>query len=421
MKKLITQVSVYIYSTIFEIVRFIGIPILSKMKRSREWKVAERQKMPYSIRDHRGHNVVWLHAASLGEAKLLYKFIEILERVHPEDLYAVTGLTKNGVEYLEQHRTNSVCAIGYMPLDTLSLVNQLITKFQVSRVWLLETEIWPCMIYACISKGIPIGIMNARMETNSFTMYKFFRWAMGYLFESIDIVLAQNEEYADRYVQVGVNRERIRIVGNIKSYIIVKRPNIDDWRLLRKNLNIEENACVITAGCIHPGEGIVLRRSQEMLESMGLKTKLIIVPRHLQEVSVLMDEIGEKIIRLHDLTTHRFWDCCIIEKVGILEDMYKLADAAIVGGTFVNVGGHNVWEPARFGIPVFFGPDYHTQTESCEKLMNSGVGFKTGNSEDLAAAIYKVLRTDARKFIQSEMQFMEMVNKRRSVLEPLIP
>ena len=107
--------------------------------------------------------------------------------------------------------------------------------------------------------------------------------------------------------------------------------------------------------------------------------------------------------------------------MGILDEMYKISDIAFVGGTFVDVGGHNVWDPARFGIPVFFGPDYHTQTEGCEKLMDAGVGFAAANGLELAEQIVRVMKKEPRKFINAEILFMETVNKEQSIIEPLLP
>ncbi len=409
------------YSTILELVRCLVFPFLKRISDRKGWDLAARQRFPYSIKDHRNRAVVWVHAASLGEAKLLHKFLEILEQRHPEDLYLVTATTRNGVQYLQERPTNTICATGFLPIDTIPLIKGVIEHFRVSRVWLLETELWPSMLWTCKRKGIPVGIVNARMEEKSFVNYRRFKGVLQYLFECFDVVLAQNETYAERFTQLGVKIKNIHIVGNLKSHIMIKRPPRKEWLALRKGLNLNDSQFVITAGCVHALEGKALKTCFDILKNSNMPCKLIIVPRHLEEVPELLAQMDGNVAHIRDIATSSKWEICLIEKIGILDDMYKIADAAIVGGTFDSTGCHNVWDPAKYGIPVFFGPCYHTQKDGCEKLMNSGVGFRAENPAELASAIIRVMKTDAKKFVNAQIMFKETINKSQSVLEPLIP
>jgi 3-deoxy-D-manno-octulosonic-acid transferase len=190
---------------------------------------------------------------------------------------------------------------------------------------------------------------------------------------------------------------------------------------VRNALNLNDNDFVITAGCAHAGEGKILRHCFDQLKEFNSNCKMIVIPRYLDEVPVLMEETGNIAIHLNEISTHQEWDMCIVGKLGILDDMYKIADSAIVCGTFTDIGGHNVWDAARFGIPVFFGPDYRTQTDSCETLITAGVGFSVSNGDHLAEKIFTVMKTDAKNFVSSQVAFIDKVNKSQSALEPLIP
>jgi len=420
-EKQLFAVAIHVYSILFDIAHSIAGIFLSKVGERRKWDIHHRQHPPSPVRDLRNRSVVWLHAASLGETKLLYKFLEVLEQRHPEDLYLVTATSRSGVEFLERQKTSSICGVGYLPFDSLTLMNATLKQYGIKRVWLLETELWPSMLWACKKKKIPVGIVNARMENKSFERYFRFRKLLAPLLSVFDIVFAQTEEYAERFVKVGIPSEIIHVVGNIKGHIYIKRPSKRDWLSLRRGMNLTEGSFVLAAGCVHAGEGKEIRKCIDMLSRKNLPCKVIVVPRHLQEVPAIMDEIGGSVAHFKEITTSRKWSVCIIEKMGILDDVYRIADAAFVGGTFVPVGAHNVWDPARFGIPVFFGPDYHTQIESCEKLLSAGVGFKVENGEELANSILKVIRVEPRKFVSAQMTFVETINKRQSILEPLIP
>ncbi|MDO5577580.1 MAG: glycosyltransferase N-terminal domain-containing protein, partial [Fibrobacter sp.] len=404
-----------LYGYTFEVIRRTIFPLLNGISQKKGWDLPLRQKLPFPVRDFRNRTVVWVHAASLGETRLLYKFLDILSQRHPDDLYLLTSTTKTGVQYLQTNRTSSVCATGYLPIDTIPLINTIVNHFHISRVWLLETELWPSMLWVCKKHSIPVGIVNARMEEKSYNRYIKFRKILSSIFSQFDILFAQNDEYADRFEALGVNRENIHIVGNIKSQIMIKRPSRNEWLQTRKQLNLSENNLVITFGCVHAGEGKDIRACFDLLEESGLKCKMILVPRHLDEAEQIIDEFAMDVVRLNDIQTSQPWNVCTIEKMGILDEMYKIADAAFIGGTFVDIGGHNIWDAAQFGIPVFFGPDFHTQKDSFERLLIAGVGFKANDGERLALQILRVMKTEAYKFIHAQTMFIETVNKSQSV------
>ncbi len=409
------------YSMVLNILRFTAIPFIRFFSRRNVWDIDKRLKLPSPVRDFRQKKVVWVHASSLGEAKLLLKFCAMLHNKHEDDLYLVTATTPSGVEFLEKNLQPTFCAVGFQPLDTISMVKRVVDHYHVSRLWLLETEIWPSMLWVCRKRRIPVGIANGRIEQDSYKWYLRLRRIITKLLEPVDVVLAQSEEYAARFIELGVRKSAVHVVGNIKGHIRIKRPPKKEWLEVRRAMNIEENSFLVTAGCIHRGEGAVIRSFFSSLESMGYPCKLIVVPRYCGESAELLDEIGGNVLHLTEKSTARRWEICLIEKTGILENMYKASDAAIVGGTFVDIGGHNVWEAASYAIPVFFGPYYHKQLDSCSLLINAGVGFSVSDGRTLAECMYKVVKQEPFRFIENQQRFIESVNKTMSVVEPLLP
>lgn len=423
MREALTGFCIVFYSAVFELARRLAGPCANGIGRKKGWNLDERQKIPHIVSglDRCSRTAVWVHAASLGEAKLLQQFLGMLHARNPGDCYVVTATTRSGVEYLERMKSRSVAAVGFLPLDTLPLMKSLIRNFRISRLWLLETELWPAMLWACFTEGIPVGIANARIEEKSFANYRRLGLVVRPLLRRLDVVLAQNETYAQRFLSLGVRPETLHVVGNMKGYIRIGRPSAAERLARRRSMHLAESDIVITAGCLHRGEGGVLRRCLDELSRRGRRCKCIVVPRYLEESEEIAGELGSSVLRLSEAGTAAAWDTCIVEKMGILETMYRIADAAIVGGTFVNIGGHNVWEPARFGIPVFFGPDCQTQNSSCEKLLTFGVGCKVSSGEELAGGLERTLWIDPQKFAAAERIFAEYSNQQQRVIEPLIP
>ncbi len=413
--------AVLFYSALLDCLRVALTPLLRGMSERKGWDLEKRQKLPSPVRDFRGKKVIWLHAASLGEAKLLIKFHAMLRERHEDDFYLVTATTRNGVAFLEKNLQPAFCAIGFQPIDTVALVSRIVNHYSVRRLWLIETEFWPAMLWVCKHKNIPVGIVNGRIEAGSFNRYRKLKWFLSPLISRFDPVLAQSDAYAERFVALGVPGNAVHVVGNIKGHVRIERPHKKEWLAVRRGLNIDEGAFVVTAGCMHAGEGEVLRAFFTRMERRGYPCKLVVVPRYGEEAAALLDEIGGNVAHFTDTATSRRWDICVIEKTGILDDMYKAADAAIVGGTFVPVGGHNVWDAACFSIPVFFGPDYHTQEESCTLLQRAGVGFSVPDAQTLADRMYEVVKEQPLRFLEAQARFVEETNKTRSIVEPLLP
>jgi 3-deoxy-D-manno-octulosonic-acid transferase len=207
----------------------------------------------------------------------------------------------------------------------------------------------------------------------------------------------------------------------MKKRVSVKRPAYDEWKRLRKHMNLDENSIVITAGCIHAEEGATIREALDRIAEMKLGWKWIVVPRYLDDVPVIMTALGADAVLSRETFITRDWRVCVIGAYGVLEDLYRIADAAVVGGGFADAGGHNVWEAAQFAIPVFWGPHCYEQRESCETLAAAGVGFETAGGNDLSNTMFRVMKTEAKLFITAQQAFLAAFAGSADSLEQVIP
>jgi 3-deoxy-D-manno-octulosonic-acid transferase len=390
---------------------------------ARGWNLAERSNGPCPKYPGSAKETVWIHAASLGESKILVRFLDILRHRHPGQSYLVTATTKTGVDYLRRAcDDDDVEAVGFLPLDTIGRIRRLIRTFRVRRVWVMETELWPSMLWTCMRMSVPLGLVNARIEERSLMSYRRMAWLLSPLLCFPDVVLAQNAQYGDRFERLGIPPQRIRITGNMKSYVTIHPPKAAERARLRSTLLLDNNELCMTAGCLHAGEGVVLRQALDIVRNSGIALKCIVVPRHLRESQALARELGPGTVVVQEPSaTVAAWDVCLIDKMGILDAMYRIADAAFIGGTFDTTGGHNMWDAAQFGIPVLFGPDVHTQQESGRALLSAGVGFGVTSAEELGGALMASLRDSREQFLRSRDAFMIKINRQSNTIEELIP
>jgi 3-deoxy-D-manno-octulosonic-acid transferase len=385
------------------------------------WNLTERGRGPVPKNPKAADDTVWIHAASLGESKLLIRFLGILRKKNPGRFYLLTATTKTGVDYLRTHDGDDIAGVGFLPVDTIGRMRKMIDTFHITRVWVMETELWPSMLWTCRRKAVPLGLVNARIEERSLSSYRRLGWLLSDLLRYPGIVLAQNEAYAGRFERLGIPRQHIHIIGNLKSSVSVHPLPYKERAGMRAALSLDNKDLCLTAGCLHSGEGVVLRKALDIAAASGLTLKCIIVPRHLRETHSIARELGPSTIVFPEPRTMSRWDICIIDKMGILDAMYRIADAAFVGGTFNTTGGHNMWDPAQFGIPVLFGPNIHTQQESVGALTAAGVGFQANTAEELARALIAVLRDKREQFIRSRDAFMDEINRERNTIENVIP
>ena len=421
MSHLLLRLLIHTYSSIMESARLLALVLLRFTPLREQWDIAARAAVPLARKSGALKPAVWIHAASLGECKLLVRFLAILRSRHPGQEYVLTATTRTGVDYLRRCEGNDIIAAGFLPFDTMRLMLSLLSTYSISRVWLMETELWPAMLLACREKRVPVGLANARIEEDSLSWYLRFTWLLSPLLCYPDAVLAQNETYAARFTRLGVAPAAIRVTGNLKSYVTVRPLSQQDRGRLRSAMGIAPNDICITAGCLHAGEGAVVKTALDSMKRMGLVARCIIVPRHLKDAASIARDLGNGTLRLSDTAAPQQWDICIVEKMGVLEDMYKIADAAIVGGTFDATGGHNMWDAAQFGIPLFFGPNYRTQQESGDTLLRAGVAFRAGDGEELARLIVQALRDNAGKFQEAQAAFSGEINNKSHSIEDLIP
>jgi 3-deoxy-D-manno-octulosonic-acid transferase len=413
-----------LYSMGISVICILGKLLTCISPRFSSWEIDKRSVgpiLPANI--PQTERRIWIHGASLGEVRLIPKLLSILDHKHPSDTYVLTATTKTGLHFLQTLKNPSIKATGYFPFDTVLSMKKFLRVSNFSRIWILETEIWPSLLYCCKKLSIPIGCINGRIEEKSLLRYKQFRWFIAPLLATFNPVLVQSEVYAARYEYCGARKETIKVFPNLKSIITIQQIDQDKKNRLREKLCISPTDLVLTAGCVHPGEGLILRRAAEFLKNRGVKITCILVPRHLKASKVLLSELDSDAKLFDSCNAKESFSMCIINQMGILEDMYSLADAAFVGGTFVSIGGHNMWNAAQFGIPVFFGPHYQTQYESCKTLQDARIGFLTGGAEGIAQGILTHVVNNPGKsaFKKASTTFAESLNNKISDLGPFLP
>ena len=305
--------------------------------------------------------VIWLHAVSLGETKALSTLVPHIRKSHPDSFIYVTTVTETGQEQAKKSIPDAD-EIAYLPLDFSWIIKSFVRKIKPALLILVEGDYWYNMIREVKKQGGKIVVVNGKLSEKSMKRYLAIRSFSRKLFNSVDHFCIQGESYLERFLKLGISPDNLTITGNLKFDI--PGAKLDDLDELRTKFKLKPTDRVITLGSTHEGEEELLYKSLIPALSLDPNLKVLIVPRH-----------PERFARVKNLIHHP--QIRVIDQMGILPKCYRLSHLAIVGGSFVKgIGGHDIFEPAKIGIPTLYGPYMHKQIDLDRGLTEAGAGMK---------------------------------------------
>ena len=331
-----------------------------------------------SVNRHK-KKIIWFHAVSLGEVIGSQNVIKLLLKTHDVVLTTTTptGLRKAQAIYKD------TLAINYAPWDLNIFIRRFLDFHQPAALLIFETEIWPAMISQAKKLHIPIFLVNGRLSAQSFNAYSKVSWLVSGILKMIDFVFVQTSQHQERFMQLGVEKEKIAIAGSVK---------FDAPGLNPKNLDLPK---FFLGASTHEGEEKILLQA---FKKIGVKYshKLFICPRHpdrAKEVLTLANQMNFK-TQLYSLLSQEDYEVCVIDGIGLLPDFYKGADLALVGGSLVPRGGHNLIEPAVLGTPIIVGKHTFNFEEITANFINQDACLLVHDENELYEAIQSLLEDE---------------------------
>lgn len=332
---------------------------------------------------------VWVHAASLGEVEAASPLLEAL--VHRGIPVIATALTSTGRGRLRARFPRLPMRIA--PLDLPGLMDLSVRRSHVSVLVLIETEIWPNAIRAVTARGGRVVIASARLSDRSFPLYLRARPLFSAVLRLVDAVGAQSARDCDRFVRLGLPRERGRVTGDLK----LDRPmSPEPAPGLRAALG---EGPFLVGGSTHPGEEEALLGAWEQLRSGPAPSlRLLLVPRHVERAADAVDTARRMGVQAALRSSGRAADAdvVVVDTVGELGALYRLSDLVFVGGSLAPIGGHNLVEPVRAGRVVVHGPHVENQREQQRLLEPLAVLHRVSDARELASTLAALWRDPAR-------------------------
>lgn len=258
---------------------------------------------------------------------------------------------------------------------------------------IMETELWPNLIYYAHKKSIPIVLANARLSEKSMKGYLKFKTFTKSMLKNIDVISTQSAEDAHRFRQLGAEDYQLKITGNIKFDISLPEGILEEGKLLRQTLGIERK--IFIAASTHEGEEEIILKAFKIIKKRIPNSLLIVVPRHPERF-----EFVYQLCKKNNFETSRRsknemcsekTDIYLGDTMGELMKLYAASEVAFVGGSLVPTGGHNVLEPAALGLPILSGPHYFNFNDIMKKMRELDAIKIIENENQLAETVISFL------------------------------
>lgn len=333
---------------------------------------------------------IWLHAVSAGEVMAAQPVLEALRAALPSARIAMSSVTAAGMSLAR--RSCQADAFFYLPLDEPGCMGRALARLRPQLLVVTEKELWPNLLGLSRLSGVKVLVVNGRVSDR---MMKRARWARGFvqwLYSLPNRFCVQSEQDARRLRRLGLPDHRVTVSGHTKVDSLAA-PGSSPAERLASDLGISGDEVWVVAGSTHAGEEQAALAAFRRLRSAVPRARLLLAPRHLERVpavAALVAAQGWPVARRSEGRPASPEAIVVLDTMGELRDAYRSAAVAFVGGTLVPVGGHNLLEPTAAGRAVLFGPHTENCSDVADLVVESGVGFRVRDADDLAQQLIRI-------------------------------
>ena len=334
-------------------------------------------------------NRIWFHAVSVGEVSLLAKLVAGLNEQAPDVEIVISTTTKTGFDLAQQKYPDHI--VFFCPLDFSWAVKNAFDRIQPSLFCLAELELWPNLLMEAGNRHVPVAIVNGRLSDASFRGYRRLGGLIKSWMSNVQLVTAQSEQCAERFVELGVDAGLVHAVGSLKFDGAQTNRDNEQTKRLRQLAGIGSSDVVFVAGSTQaPEEEIALHVYQDLVAKFP-RLRLILVPRHperFDEVARMLDKERVPFVRRSELNekapTARV---LLVDTVGELGGWWGCADIGFVGGSMGSRGGQNMIEPSAYGVATCFGPNTKNFRAVVGQLIQNEAARVVDSEEELRAFV----------------------------------
>lgn len=314
---------------------------------------------------------IWFHCASVGEVRSIKNIVDNIRQNHSDYSIIITTMTATGRKTAYDYIKADIAFL--LPIENGNAFSKIISYMNVSCLIIVDTELWPNLIFTASSK-IPVFLINARISDKTYKTYKKYKFIFKKVLNSFSAIFTKSPLDEERFVSITGSSKKVITAGNIKFQ---ERKKKEDIKIID---NLKDYKFLLLASTHEKEEEILL---SYMHNQMYGYDKIIIVPRHI-----------ERSLSIKDLVINKGYTCSlysendfskqviIIDAFGMLESLYLMADKIFIGGSIKKIGGHNIYEALQFEKVIATGINMFSFKEIYDKAKKYNLVTTIENEED---------------------------------------
>jgi 3-deoxy-D-manno-octulosonic-acid transferase len=374
--------------------------VIYRMIRQDRYRKGWAQRFGRITRKHPEKKCIWIHAVSVGEVNATKTIVKELQNRLPDLEIVISTTTDTGFA-----RANALygtdLSVFYFPLDFSQVIRRAFANLRPAICLLMELEVWPNFVATARRLNVPVVVVNGRITQRSVRRYRRIKPIATTIFRKVTLVLAQTDEYAERFKQIGCLEERTIVTGSLKYDTAQITEKVEGTDALAARLNIEPSDTLWVAGGTGNNEEKILLHVYKELKQQDRFSdlRLAIVPRkpeRFDEVAQLITGAGFDLIRYSSLKDKdapmpRKAPVILGDTMGDLRKFYSLAIVVFVGRSLVPMGGSDMIEVAALGKPTIFGPHAFNFQQTVDDLLGGQGAILVKDRQELLEAMQKCL------------------------------
>lgn len=386
-----------VYTILFTLcMPFVFLKLLWRGYKAPEYRARKLERFGF-FRAPALTNSIWVHAVSVGEVLAAEPIIREIQKRYPEKALVVTSMTPTSSALINKLFGASVFHV-YAPYDLPWCVDAFLRKVNPAFLIIMETELWPNMIHRTRLRNCPVVLANARLSERSARGYRRLKPAVGWMLNELCMVLCQHQNDAERFASLGIDANKINVTGSVKFDLDIDPVLFEKGRQHRQLLRPDQPVWI--AASTHEGEDALLLKVHRSIQQYFPDAVLVLVPRHPERFDSVCQLAASKEFLSYRFTEHETIpqdaEVFVVDAMGVLLEFYAASNIAFIGGSLVDVGGHNPIEAGALGLPILMGPFVFNFEAICQKLRTVS-GLEIINNEQELQQALLALMTDSER------------------------
>jgi len=338
--------------------------------------------------------LVWFHAASVGESLSILELIKRLGDLRKDLNFLITTGTVTSAAMVAARLPDNALH-QFVPVDARPSVRGFLSHWKPDLAIWTESELWPALMHETHATGVPMLLINARISRPTHDAWRWFPGFAKSLLRRFDFVLAQDRQTAQYLKRLGLPANKIEVTGTLKEGSAALP--CDEAARARFAAQLGGRP-VWLAASTHPGEEEMAARAHRKASRSVQRLLLIIAPRHPErgpEIAQLLADDGWDIaVRSKGQAPDQNTQIYLADTLGEMGLWYRMAPVSFLGGSLVDIGGHNPFEPAALGSAIIHGPYVQKVADIYQRLADAGAVVEVKSTGELARAVCTILSPD---------------------------